>query len=61
MATAASTAYARNISALLFHLAPEATLSIDLDDEVTAGVVVTHDGKVVHPATAALLDKESGQ
>jgi NAD(P) transhydrogenase subunit alpha len=59
MATAASTAYARNISALLQHLVTDGALAIDLDDEITAGVVVTHDGQVVHPATAALLPKES--
>lgn len=57
MATAASTAYARNISALLQHLVTDGALTIDLEDEITAGVVVTHGGKVVHPATAALLNK----
>jgi NAD(P) transhydrogenase subunit alpha len=59
MATAASTAYARNISALLQHLVTDGALTIDLEDEITAGVVVTHDHMVVHPATAALLDKET--
>jgi NAD(P) transhydrogenase subunit alpha len=59
MATAASTAYSRNITALLQHLVADGALSIDLEDEITAGVVVTHGGKVVHPATAALLGKES--
>jgi NAD(P) transhydrogenase subunit alpha len=58
MATAASAAYARNISALLQHLVADGVLAIDLDDEISAGVVVTYAGKVVHPATAALLDKE---
>jgi NAD(P) transhydrogenase subunit alpha len=57
MATAASTAYARNISALLQHLVTDGALTIDLEDEITAGVVITHGGKVVHPATAALLNK----
>ncbi|HVV76991.1 MAG TPA: NAD(P) transhydrogenase subunit alpha [Mycobacteriales bacterium] len=58
MSTAASTAYARNISALLQHLVPDGALTIDLEDEITAGVVITHDGKVVHPATAALISKD---
>ncbi len=57
MATAASAAYARNMSALLKHLVSDGALSIDLEDEITAGVLVTHDGKVVHPATAALVAK----
>jgi NAD(P) transhydrogenase subunit alpha len=57
MATAASTAYARNINALLQHLVTDGALTIDLEDEITAGVVITHGGEVVHPATAALLNK----
>jgi NAD(P) transhydrogenase subunit alpha len=54
MATAASNAYARNVSALLSHLTRDGALVIDVTDEITAGVVVTHTGEVVHPATAAL-------
>jgi len=30
-------------------------LAIDLTDEIHAGVVITHDGDVVQPATAAQL------
>ncbi|MEV6110414.1 Re/Si-specific NAD(P)(+) transhydrogenase subunit alpha [Streptomyces sp. NPDC051940] len=50
MATAASTAYARNITALLTHLLKDGALHIDTEDEIQAGVVVTHEGSVVHPA-----------
>jgi NAD(P) transhydrogenase subunit alpha len=57
--TSASAAYARNLTALLTHLVADGALAIDLADEITAGVVVTHHGAVVHPATAALLDKET--
>ncbi|HEY7046522.1 MAG TPA: Re/Si-specific NAD(P)(+) transhydrogenase subunit alpha [Jatrophihabitantaceae bacterium] len=56
MPTSASNAYARNISALLLHLLNEGRLAIDLDDEIQRGVVITHDGSVVQPATAALLE-----
>jgi NAD(P) transhydrogenase subunit alpha len=52
---AASSAFSRNMSALLLHMASDGALAIDLDDEIQAGVVVTHDGTVVHGATAALL------
>lgn len=52
MATAASTAYARNISALLAHLAPDGSVRIDLDDDIQAGVVVAHGGEVVSAAVA---------
>jgi NAD(P) transhydrogenase subunit alpha len=52
---AASSAFSRNMSALLLHMTSEGALAIDLNDEIQAGVVVTHDGTVVHAATAALL------
>ncbi len=53
--TAASAAYARNISALLLHMVTDGALAIDPDDEIQAGVVIAHAGTVIHPATAALL------
>ena len=37
----ASRLYARNVSALLDHLAPEGTLTLDFEDEITAGACVT--------------------
>ncbi|GAA2682350.1 NAD(P) transhydrogenase subunit alpha [Streptomyces aculeolatus] len=52
MATAASTAYARNISALLAHLVADEAVHIDLDDDIQAGVVVAHGGEVVSAAVA---------
>jgi NAD(P) transhydrogenase subunit alpha len=59
--TAASNAFARNVSALLLHMVADGALAIDLSDEIQAGVVITHDGTVVQPATAALLaDKPTG-
>ena len=53
--TAASNAYSRNISSLLLHLTSDGELAIDTTDEIQAGVVIAHDGKVVHEATARLL------
>jgi NAD(P) transhydrogenase subunit alpha len=55
MPIAASNAYSRNISALLMHMVHEGQIAIDLDDEIQAGVVVTHGGEVVHAATAARI------
>jgi NAD(P) transhydrogenase subunit alpha len=46
---------ARNIATLLLHLVKDGALAIDPADEIQAGVVITHDGAVIHPATAALL------
>jgi NAD(P) transhydrogenase subunit alpha len=37
----ASQLYARNVSALLQHLAPEGELALDWEDEITAGACVT--------------------
>jgi H+-translocating NAD(P) transhydrogenase subunit alpha len=41
MPTDASRLYARNVSALLTHLAPEGELRLDFEDEITAGACVT--------------------
>jgi proton-translocating NAD(P)+ transhydrogenase subunit alpha len=53
---AASTAYARNVVALLSHLVADGRIALDPADEITAGVLVTHDGEVVHPAVRELLN-----
>jgi NAD(P) transhydrogenase subunit alpha len=55
--TAASNAYSRNISALLEHLLSDGELAIDLTDEIQAGVVITHDGAIVHPGVLALTQE----
>ena len=41
MPTHASQLYARNVSALLTHLAPNGELRLDFDDEITSGACVT--------------------
>jgi NAD(P) transhydrogenase subunit alpha len=56
---AASTAYARNVVALLGHLVRDGRPALDPADEITAGVLVTHDGEVVHPAVRDLLNGET--
>jgi proton-translocating NAD(P)+ transhydrogenase subunit alpha len=43
MATDASRLYARNVSALLQHLAPGGELTLDFSDEITAGACVTRE------------------
>jgi NAD(P) transhydrogenase subunit alpha len=44
----ASQLYANNVVNLLTHLAPEGEPALDFDDEITAGAVVTHDGRIVN-------------
>jgi H+-translocating NAD(P) transhydrogenase subunit alpha len=52
---AASTAYARNLLALLAVLMPGGIVVPDSDDEILAAVVVSHGGRVVHPRVRAAL------
>ena len=42
----ASQLYARNVSALLHHLAPEGELALDFEDEITGGACVTRKKEV---------------
>jgi NAD(P) transhydrogenase subunit alpha len=58
MPTAASNAYSRNISALLEYMTKDGALAIDTGDEIQAGVVITHGGRVVNEGVAALLPAE---
>jgi NAD(P) transhydrogenase alpha subunit len=57
MPSAASAAYSRNVSAFLRHVVRDGAVAVDPDDEIQAGVLVTHGGAVVHPPTARLLSE----
>ncbi len=57
--TAASNAYSRNITALLLHMTADGALAIDTNDEIQAGVVITHGGNVVNEAVARLLPEQA--
>jgi NAD(P) transhydrogenase subunit alpha len=52
MPAAASSMYARNVSSLLLYLVKDGSLSVDLEDDLQRGVVITYRGQVVHPALA---------
>ena len=45
----ASQMYAKNITTFLLHLTKEGQLTVDLEDEITVGTLITRGGKVVHP------------
>jgi NAD(P) transhydrogenase subunit alpha len=51
----ASEMYARNVLHCLEHLTKEGAIHIDLEDEITAGSVVTHGGEVRHEPTREAL------
>ena len=52
MPAAASAMYARNMSSLLLYLVKDGVLAVDLSDDLQQGVVITYEGRVVHPALA---------
>ena len=47
--------YSRNMLTLLQHLVRDGELQIDWEDAITKDCCITHDGKVVHGPTLALL------
>jgi len=54
----ASQMYSKNIVTLLFHLAKDGELAVDLEDEITQGTCVCHGGEVVHPRVRSLMGLE---
>ena len=53
----ASELYARNISTLLLHLATKEGFKWEMDEEVTKGSLITHQGQLVHTFTKTILEK----
>jgi H+-translocating NAD(P) transhydrogenase subunit alpha len=51
----ASQMYARTVTNFLLHLLKDGKPQLDLDDELTRGPLVTHQGQVVHDAVKAAL------
>lgn len=55
--THASQMYAKNLITFIFHLVEEGSLKFDLEDEITVGTLVAHEGKVVHPMVLDAISK----
>lgn len=51
----ASELYARNISTLLLHLADKNGFKWEMDEDITKGSIITHQGAVLNPLTKELL------
>jgi NAD(P) transhydrogenase subunit alpha len=51
----ASQMYSRNIQTLLLHLVKDGSLNLDMEDEITAGCVITTGGEIVHPRIRDLM------
>ncbi|MDP9272593.1 MAG: Re/Si-specific NAD(P)(+) transhydrogenase subunit alpha [Chloroflexota bacterium] len=59
MPGSATQMYSRNVQTLVQHLVKDGKLELNFDDEITRGATITHDGKVVHEATAKALGIEA--
>ena len=55
----ASQMFSRNLTTFLRHLAPEGEPVIDTEDEITAAMLITHRGAVVHPAVTAAAHNDA--
>lgn len=51
----ASRLYSGNLVNLLKHLVKDGELVLDEEDEITAGIIVTRDGKIAHPKVLEVL------
>ena len=58
MPGSATQMYAKNIQTLVKHLVTEGRIDLDFGDEITRGATITHEGRVVHEATAKALGIE---
>lgn len=54
--TDASRVFSRNVQALLLHTAKDGTVTIDLEDEITQGTLLTHAGEVTHVPTRLSIE-----
>jgi NAD(P) transhydrogenase subunit alpha len=56
----ASQMYTKNVVTFLKHLAPEGELVLDLEDEITRGAMLTHEGAITNEAARALAEGAKG-
>jgi NAD(P) transhydrogenase subunit alpha len=55
----ASQMYAKNVTTFLDHLLEEGRLKLDLEDEITAGTLVTHEGRILNERIQELLGSDA--
>ena len=51
--------YAKNLTTFVKHLAPEGELVLDLDDEITSGALLAHEGEIANERVRDLVKGES--
>ena len=57
MAHDASKMYSRNVTEFVMNLCPEGSMKLDLEDPIIRDTLVTHEGKVAHAPTRAMLEQ----
>jgi len=55
LAVHASHMYSRNMEKLFFHLTKDGALKFDMNDEITAGCLITHGGEIVQARTKEVI------
>lgn len=58
LALNASELYAKNISTLLLHLATKDGFKWEMEEDITKGCLITHQGELVHSFTKEILNKQ---
>jgi NAD(P) transhydrogenase subunit alpha len=58
VATNSSEVYSKNLQALLEHISKEGNVELNLEDEIVAGSLITHNGEVVHERTKEALNSK---
>jgi NAD(P) transhydrogenase subunit alpha len=61
MPASATQMYAKNLQTLVKHLVKDGKVELSFDDEITRGATITHNGKVIHEATAKALGIEPAE
>jgi len=56
----ASQMYSQNLEKFLFHVYDGKGLKIDMEDEITKGTLITHQGKIVHKMTLDAMAAAGG-
>ena len=57
----ASQTYARNVTTFLEHLVKDGKLVLDLEDEITKGALLCHEGEITHPRVRELASGRGAQ
>ena len=52
--------YSKNLVTFLQHLVSDGELVLDLEDAITSGALLTHEGKIVNEAARTRAEADSG-